>query len=190
MVLKNKRGMIFTMVIITIISIFILSYSTYSIIQNRSPINKRITTLNNFVTSVEQDLPRHLFISGYRAIFILQQDSLNKYSYVSNLEDSFEELFFDGTLDGEIKDLMSDGKFSSIEYALNNDANKINANISLSNPKISLDQKDPWNLRFVLNVTILIEDKSNLVHWNLSSSIESYIPINNFLDSIYSIEKD
>jgi len=180
--------MIFTLVIITILSFFIISYSAYSIIQDRNPINKRITTLNNFVTSVEQDLPRHLFISGYRAIFILQKNSLNTNTYITNLEDSFEELFFNGTINGEINDLMTDGKFSSIEYSLNRDASKINANISLSNPKISLDQEDPWNLRFVLNVTILIEDKSNLVIWNRSSSIESYIPINNFLDSIYYIE--
>lgn len=184
----NKKGMVFTLIAITILSLFVISYSTYTIIQNRDPINKRITTLNNFVTSVEQDLPRHLFISGYRGIFILQQKSLNEYTYVTNLEDSFEELFFNGTVDGETNDLMNDGKFSSIQSALSEDASKINADITLSNPEITLSQEDPWHLKLILEVTILIEDKSNLANWDRTASIESNIPINTFLDSIYYIE--
>lgn len=187
MVLKNKRGMIFTLMVIALLTFFIITYSTYSLIKDRDPINRRINTLNSFVATVEQDLPRHLFISGYRTIFILQQYTLDEYSYITNMNQSIEEIFFNGTLYGEQKSLMDDGKFSNIESSLNSNANKINAKVTLLNPEISLIMEDSWNMKFILNTTLIIEDSSNLASWNRSATFESLIPINTFLDPIYHI---
>jgi ABC-type lipoprotein release transport system permease subunit len=38
----NKKGMIFTLMVIALLTFFTIFYSTYTIIQDRSPINKRI----------------------------------------------------------------------------------------------------------------------------------------------------
>ncbi|MEA3248565.1 MAG: hypothetical protein U9Q73_02555 [Nanoarchaeota archaeon] len=183
----GKRGMIFTIITITLLSLFAISYGAYNLIQDRSTITKRINTLNNFVASVEQDLPRQLFISGYRAIFLFDKKILDTGSYINNVNSSLNEIFFNGTLEGINQDLMEDATFTAMQNFLTGNANKINANIELLNPQISLTQEDPWNLKIILNITFIIEDKGNLVSWNRSASIESYIPIEDFEDPLYSI---
>lgn len=81
---------------------------------------------------------------------------------------------------------MEDATFTAMQNFLAGNANKINADIELLNPEITLTQEDPWNLKVVLNITLIIEDRGKLVSWNRSALIESYIPIKDFEDPIYS----
>ncbi|MCK5449914.1 hypothetical protein KAI32_03540 [Candidatus Pacearchaeota archaeon] len=182
----GKKGMIFTIITISLLSLFAVSYSACYLIQDRSAINKRINTLNNFVASVEQDLPRQLFISGYRSVFLFNKRILDTGSYITDVNSSLNEIFFNGTLEGVQQDLMEDATFTAMQNFLTRNANKINANVELLDPKISLVQEDPWNLKIILNITLIIEDKGGLVSWNRSASIESYIPIKDFEDPLYS----
>ena len=69
----NKKAMIFTLLAIALLSLFLASYGYYSISGDRISINKRIGTMNNFVFSIEENLPRQLFISGFRIIFIFEK---------------------------------------------------------------------------------------------------------------------
>ena len=114
----NKRGMVITLVTITLLSLFALSYGTYNLIQDRSSTNKRITTLNNYVASVEQDLPRQIFISGYRSVFLLNKKILETGSYIDDVNLSINEMFFNGTLDGVSQDIMDEATFSDIQDKL------------------------------------------------------------------------
>jgi len=187
MVLKklNKKAVFFTLITITLISLFAASYATYTLFQDRSAINSRITTLNNFVTSIEKDLPRQIYISGYRAMIIFNKQIVDTSSYISNIDASFSELFFNGTLNGIHQDLMDDATFSSIENFLNANAQKTNADITLRNPTITISQTDPWNLKVALTTTLTVNDKGGLASWNKTSTTISYIPISNFNDPIY-----
>lgn len=183
----NKGGAIFTIVTIAIISLFFLTYGAHTLIQDHSSTDKRINTLNNFVDSVEIDLSRQIFISGYRAIFIIDKKTLDTGSYIADVNNSVSELFFNSTLNGEFQDLMEDATFSEMQDFLSGNADKINANIQLFNPSVSIKQKDPWNLEVELNMTMIIEDKGDLVKWNRSVSITSEISVTNFIDPLYHI---
>ncbi len=183
----NKKGMIFTILTISILSLFVISYGAYNLIQDRDPTSKRIKTLNNFAISVEHDLPRQLFISGYRAIFLFDKEILESGTYIDDANISLNEIFFNGTISGVHQDLMEDATFQAIQNFLTKNANKINADAELLNPEISLTQEDPWNIKIVLSTTLIIEDKGNLVSWNKPTLIEAYIPIKNFEDPLYSV---
>lgn len=181
----NKKAIFFTLATITILTLFVATYSTYTLFQDRSTLNNRITTLNNFVTSVEQDLPRQTYISGYRAVFLFNKQIIDTGVYIQDIDTSLNEIFFNGTLGGTTQDLMDDATFSSLENFLTTNAEKINADISLQNPTISISQSDPWNLKITLNTTLIINDKGNLASWNKTTSTTSLIPITNFNDPIY-----
>jgi len=183
----NKKGMVFTLVTITILSILAISYGAYSFIEDRTSINKRINTLNNFIDSIETDLPRQVYISGYRSIFILNKEIIDTNLYIDNVNESVNELFFNATLKGSQRDLMQDARFSAIQNTLSSNANKINAEISLLNPSLEITQDDPWNIKFILNVTLNITDKSGLASWNREAIIVSYVPTSNLVDPLYSI---
>ncbi len=181
----NKKAVFFTLITITILTLFATSYTTHTFFKNRESINNRITTLNNFVQSIEEDLPRQIYISGYRTIFLFNKRIVETSSYITNTQSSMEELFFNGTLCGETQSLMNDATFTNLQNFLKSNSQKINANINLQNPTIALSQNDPWNLKITFNATLIIEDNGGLASWNKTSSIDVLIPIANFDDPIY-----
>jgi len=183
----GKKGVLLTLIAITIITLFTASYTTYTLYTDRGPINSRITTLNNFVASVEQDLPRQVYISGYRAIFLFNRQIIDTGNYMPDIETSFSELFFNGTLNGVSQDIMTDATFSRIEQFFLTGAQRVNANLTIQNPTISISQSDPWNIDVILNANLIINDINNLATWNKSISTTTKIPISNFDDPIYAI---
>ncbi len=181
----NKKAVLLTLVTIAILSLFAATYATYSLFQDRSTLNNRITTLNNLVASIEQDLPRQIYISGYRAIFLFNRQIADTGTYISNIDSSLEEIFFNGTFNGVHQDIMDDATFSEIENFLATNAQKVNANLTFKDPTISISQSDPWNIKITLQTTLTIHDISGLASWNKTSITSSYIPITNFDDPIY-----
>lgn len=187
----NKKAMFFTLLTISILSLFLLSYTLYSVVQDRSSVNKRVETMNNYVFSLEQDLSRQLYISGYRIIFLFEKRITETGSYMIEMDSAFEEAFIDGTIYGEtneeIASIMNGAKFSDIQDSINNKAAKVNIDVSLSNPSFSMSQEDPWHIKVNLQTDLSITDKGNLASWNRRADISAYIPIENFEDPIYTV---
>jgi hypothetical protein len=72
MEMKNKRGMFFTIIAIMLLSIFLISFYLYSESKENNSIKERITSINNFIFSLEKDVSRQGYISGYRALLALE----------------------------------------------------------------------------------------------------------------------
>jgi len=181
----NKKAMFFTLLAIALLSLFLVSYTTYSVVRTREAIQKRVETLNNFVFSVEQDLPRQLYVSGFRSIFLLENHIVEDGDYINNLNATFQELFFNGSIYGVYQELMKGANFSGIQSSLNQKAGKINANVELINPSLAVSQEDPWHVKFSLQIDFRIADRNNLASWNKTSTLVSYVPIKNFDDPVY-----
>jgi hypothetical protein len=184
----NKKGIFFTILTISILFLFVISYSFVSLIKDRRPINRRIETMNSFVYSVEQDLPRQLYISGFRTIFLIEKEILETGSYINDLNYTIEEIFYNGSLNGASEELMIGANFSGIQSFLRNKASKINADVILNDPQLKVTHDDPWSVKFSLTVDMLVIDKTNLSMWNRTQIIEAYIPIENFEDPVYIVE--
>ena len=101
MMLKNKKGIFFTLLVIAILFLFTISYTLYSDIKSREAVTKRVETMNNFVFSFEKDLERQLYISGFRIIIIVEKRIIDTGSYINNFDSTFNEIFFYGTIYGE-----------------------------------------------------------------------------------------
>lgn len=182
----NKKGIFFTLVVIAAISLFLMSYTFYRNYSDRSSTHDRISSLNTFIFSIEQNLERQIFISGFRALFIMQTESVEDGTYIQNATYSINELFFNGTYNGLNQSLIMNGaKFSDIQEEVQIKANKVNAEIYLSNPSIYLTQSDPWNVDIVFTVNVNARDQGNLVSWNKTQTYISKVPIENFEDPIY-----
>jgi hypothetical protein len=188
MIMKNKKAMFFTVLVISILLIFVISYSFVSISKDRKAINRRIETMNNFVFSTEKDLPRQLYISGFRIIFLIEKDILETGDYIGDLNATIEELFYNGSMNGNNQELMKGANFSGMQEFVDNKASKINAEVYLSEPVLKVTQEDPWNIKFSLNISMLVVDNANLSSWNKTLEVNSYIPIENFEDPVYIVE--
>lgn len=190
----NKKGIFFTILAIALLSLFLVSYSVYSFVQNREGINKRIKTMNSFVSSLDEDIPRKLYIVGYRTIFVLEESVIKNGTYVDNINSTFESAFFNGMING--KDytaldeygnlgLLYDTIFPDIQEHINERARGLNINISFINPNVSITQDDPWNVKISLKSNLIIRDIGGLALWNKTADYYVYIPIKNFEDPLY-----
>ena len=106
-------------------------------------------------------------------------------AYPSNFDYLFNEAFFNGTMNNNTQDILLGFNFSSIKKAVEDSANKVNANLTLTNPSVKVNQSDPWHVEVTLTVDLQLADSSGLVSWNKSADIKSSVPINTFEDPLY-----
>lgn len=183
----NRKSMIFTLFAIVLLSLFLISFSVYSITQNNKILNQRIKTLNDFVFSVEEDIPRQLYISSFRIIFLFEKRITETGVYIIDLNETFQEAFYNGTIYGVQENLMQGVTFSDNLNALKGIGRKINADVDFSHQKISIKQDDPWHINVTLEGDLLIKDKNNLVSWNRSFTTSTSVSVENFEDPLYTI---
>jgi len=186
---RNKKGIFFTLIAIALVSLLLINFTAFSISNENNSVNRRVSTMNNFVKSLEEDVQRKMYISGFRTIFIYEKRILESGNYILDPSGSFEELFFNGTIERKINEdeatLVSGITLLDIEYSLNLEADKVNLKVSLNNASVLMTQNDPWNVRIELGVDLKIEDLGNLASWENHKTFVSYIPISNFEDPIY-----
>lgn len=164
-----------------------MSYTLYDVIQDRSSINNRIETLNDFVFVIEEDVPRYLYISGFRSLFLFQTYTVDNRAYIDDVNLRFNELYFNGTLNGNQEDIMDGAKFEDMQDVFSQFASKVNANVSFSEPVVYLEQVDPWNINIVFESDVIIKDLGDLAIWNKTLHVEKKVPIEDFEDPIYLI---
>lgn len=185
----NKKGLFFTILAIALLSLLAVSYSVYSFVENREGIDKRIKTMNSYVSSLEKDIQRKLYISGYRIIFIMEEKIIEKGTYTENINANFSDAFFNGIFYGE--DYATNGgilmgvTFPDIVNDINAKAKSLNIDVTFINPKILISQDDPWHVKVSLESNLIIKDRGNLASWNRTSAFYTYIPIENFEDPVY-----
>ena len=183
----NKRSMFFTVLAIALLSLFFVSYTVYSVVQDRSAISKRVQTMNNFLFSLEQDLERQGKIAGFRIIFLAEDYVTRTGNYVSDADGFFQESFFNGSVYGQQSEIMLGAKYSDIEQSINEKASKINVNITMANPEISVLQEDPWHVALLFSFDLTMQDNTKLASWSKRENIKSLIKIENFEDPLYVI---
>ncbi len=185
----NKQGMFFTILSISLISLFLLSYSFYTVFQDRNSINKRIETMNNYIFSLEEDLQRKLYISGFRIIFLFQERIIESGSYLNDINSSFEEAFFNGTIEGSVSEeeatLIAGTTYPEILSDINNKSIKLNIDVNFSYTNVTIIQEDPWEIKVTLETYLFIRDQGDLVTWNRTYVTTAYVPIENFEDPLY-----
>jgi len=183
--MMNKKAQIYTIMAIVLIGLVFVSFEVFSSINQRQEIKTRISTMENFLSAIEENFERQVFISGFRTIFLAENEITTKGTYISNVDNFFEEAFFNGTVDGVSQEILLGATYNDMITSINEKAAKINVDITFDDPVISVSQQDPWNVRYSLVTNFTMTDKSNLAKWEKQQEITAYIPIEGFEDPIY-----
>lgn len=187
----DKRGMFFTMIAIALLSLFLVSMSVVSITKDRSSISNRIDSMNEFVFSLGEDIPRKLYIAGFRIVFLHEKRMLETGEYFVDFNESFNEAFFNGTINGSMSTddlaLLEGVQFADIVRDVDENARGVNLGVNLTDAHISVEQDDPWNIKISFVAELDVRDNSGLASWNKTEAIEVYVPIRNFEDPLYLI---
>lgn len=185
--IQTKGGFFFTLLVIVIISLFLLTYGIYNQFQKRTSEQRRIEALDTFLHTLEEDLQRQAYIAGFRALFIIENKISETGTYNSHVEQSIREIIFNGTLNNEPQPLMIGATFGEIQTTINERAAKLNAEVTLIQPTIEVYQKDPWKVTVQLNTTIDLQDKNDRARWVVNRSLSATIDVDNFEDPLYVI---
>lgn len=183
----NKKGIFFTATVIVIIALLGISYLFYSTLNERESTQERVTTMNNYLFSLEKDMQRQLYISGFRAVFVIEKEITETGLFVPDASQAVNELFFNGTINSKPQDIMVGATFQDIQNSILINSEKINVIVNLSSPLMQVSQVDPWNVRLLLSVNLKLSDKENLASWDKTELIEAFIPIENFEDPLYTL---
>jgi len=184
--LKNKRGQIFTLLAIALIVLMFVSIEVYSSIREKQIIKDRVESMDSFLKALEANLERQVSTSGMRIIAMAYSEVSTSAAPIDDIDDFFEEAFFNGTLNGESNNLMIGATNGSIVEEMNEKAAKINVDITLLYTNITIEHHDPWTLKFTMTSDFYMRDVQGLATWNKTQNITSYIGINGrFDDPLY-----
>lgn len=183
----NKKSQMFSLIAIALIILFFAGYELYSYTLDRTAINRRIRTMDNFLFSLEKNLEREIYITGYRTVFLAEDRIAKTGQYIYNTDNFFSEAFFNGSVAGNSTEIMIGARYSDILQFTNEKASNINVEIDMNNPQIRVYQQDPWNIAVLFSFNLTMKDKGNLASWQRQESIKSLIGIEGFEDPIYII---
>lgn len=187
----NKKGQLFTVIAILLILLTFVSFEFFSFLQQNKSIKTRVSTMDAFLFSAEENLERQIFISGFRVIFLADNRIISTGGYISDVNGFFNEAFFNGTVAGQAETLIMPGaRYTDIIKSLNTKAAKINVNITLSNSVFLVEQNDPWNVNITLVSDFVMTDKGGLARWEKTQVISTMVSVTFFLDPVSIINRN
>ena len=183
----KKRGIFFTTLALVMITIVVLTYTLSTIVYTNASTQKRISSMNSFLLTTEDDLKRQLYVSAFRIVFILTDYIAQQGTYHSNIPLAAEEIFFNGTLYNAQQPLMIEATFKDIQDTITERARSLNLNLTLTPESLSLTQSDPWNINITLVTHLRLSDNTGLAKWDRTETLSILVPIDDFEDPLYII---
>lgn len=183
--LKQKKGQLFTILTIMIIALMFISFEIYSTIRERDSIKTRVSSMDSFLDSIEANLQRQMYISGFRIIFLGEDYISTTGNYVNDMNTFFNEAFFNGTVSGVASNIMIGATYDDLVNSVNERAAKINVVVNMTNSNITISQDSPWYVKFEMLSNFVMEDRSGLARWAKVQNITAFIPVVGFEDPIY-----
>ena len=187
----NKRGFVFTIVAVLLVSVlisstFLLTKSSYN--KKSFVANSRVSSMNDFILSIESDMERSMLISGYRSIISLQKQVSYNATFIPNFSDTFEEIFVNGSVNGESVDLMKDASINDWISRINQESRKVNIIFDFKTDTLNVYHDSPWSVVIELNGTMNISDVNGLASWYYYKSFKKSIDIISFEDPLYTVK--
>jgi len=194
--IRNKRGMFFTFIAITIMTVFLLLFTPradVSLQVDAERTSTRINSINNFIDDLEnQYFNTVLRSSTHKAILSLIFYINETDSFLSDLDAAFQEVIINGTINDLPIDSVTNKKIME-GSTLTNWSDKIiktaqetlNVNTSILINNVSLFQTTPWNLESTVDLNISVS--SAVASWNVNSIITASISIEGLHDPYYLI---
>ena len=189
--IKNKKGMFFTLMSIMLLTIFIasLSYSmSYKERDNMFIIETRVRTINNFIDNLEQDLQRGIKISATRALIGIQDYMAQTGDFLNDSQTGFEEALVNGSVEGYGLNLTAGSSLNDWIQKIQAQAEKVNIIIDMNIADFSAEHTDPWNINISTNISFNVSDSNNIASWQFNKQISLLFNVIGFEDPIYFIK--
>ncbi len=186
----DRRGIFFTLIAISLLGIILFSYSvtySYSLHEKSAVIEARVDTMNRFLAEVDSDMENAIYIAGFRALIGLEDEVVNTGTFVEDTSSSFRELFINGTVGGQNSSVMANNTFPYWIDRINNEANRVGINLSLSVDDVDIYHTTPWEVRVEVNATLELADAKSTANWTQDKALYADIGVEGFEDPWYAV---
>lgn len=186
---NNKKGIFFTVAAIVLSVVIILSFTAveYRLKEKMDVIETRITTMNNFIKDIEQDLQKGVYIASFRAFLGMSQYIASNGTYIDNVENTFNELILNGTINNQKVSLMTDSTFTDWVNKIQLEADKIDIIVNFNVDDVTISQDQPWHVQVDIDIDMEVNDKKQTSSWNMNKNIKTNISIVGLEDPVYVI---
>ena len=195
----KKKGIFFTFIAITIMTIFVLVFTPQadvSLNKDVEAVASRIGSVDSYVNDLENSyFETILRATTYKAILSLIFYMNSTGSYITDMDSAFKDVMLTGKIVGVDIDSIT-GKTIMKDSTLTNWSNKImqtaadtlNVNTTITIINVSVFQADPWNIKSSMSVNFTV--KSNVAKWEKSAKIAASISIEGLNDPYYLVNTD
>jgi hypothetical protein len=186
----KKKSMFFTIIAITLAGIILFSIVVYTGYRQRDKmfvVETRIDTIEDFMTGLDKDLSRGLFISSFRAILALEQYIIENGTTLDSTALRFEEALLNGTVNATGIEVIENSSFTDWINKISSQAEKIDIIINFTIDEISIKHDDPWNVAVEMSLTLDVTDKKNTAAWRRTQEIGTKVSIEGFEDPLYAL---
>ncbi len=191
MIKFNKKGIFFTIIAVSLVTVLIFSYIIYNEYRLRDKslvIETRIDSMNDFLKDVETDIERGLFIAGFRGLLGINQNIIDKGQFISNFPQKFNEIVLNGTINGNSSPLANDSSFNLWVGKMQSQSIKLGIVLNVSKSEVWTSMITPWIMAVYINATITTEDVSSLATWVRNKTYWTTINIEGFEDPVFAIK--
>lgn len=194
----SKKAFSFTIIAIALSIIIIFSYNVYTgyrLKDKMGSIETRICTMNNFIKDLENDIENAIFIVGFRSLLSLEDYMMKYDKFLSKdgaptLNNAFEEVFLQGTIDSEKMSLMTNNTFTNWTKKMKVQANKTGIILEFDIDDVTITQSEPWKVDVSVDLRIDVKDKKNTASWIIDKTFTKKINITGFVDPLYLINNN
>lgn len=186
----NKKGfayiLIVSLLLVVVITIFLTS-NKFKYQDRTESQHIRIKSTNDFVKNLNTDIHRSSYIASYRALISLENSITSSGIFLEDIQESFRETFFYGTIAGEPANLMSNSSFELYIQKVNALGSQKGLIIDINVTNINLSHSDPWVLDVVVNASVNISDRDRLASWTYIKEYKTKVPIIDLRDPLYGV---
>jgi hypothetical protein len=187
--LLSKKGFTYLLVtsffVVVLLTVFFTT-SRYSYQDQESLQQVRIRAMNDFIKSLDIDIHRATYISAFRAMLALEDHVTSTGQYLSNINSSFRETFFYGTINGTESAIMDNSTFNDYLLKVQALAQSTGITLNMNVTNIRMIQSSPWAIDIYMLINITAADNKNTAAWNINREYMTRVPIDSLRDPLYS----
>ncbi|MCA9478135.1 MAG: hypothetical protein KC535_03245 [Nanoarchaeota archaeon] len=187
--IDSKKGFAYLLIVsifVAVLLVVFLTYNSYSYAKTQELHEERILTMNNFVMDFNEDIHRATFISSFRALVGLEDHIASSGEFLNDTELAFQEVFYNGTIDGKKVLIMTGSSFSDYIDKVNALANNVGIISNIEISYINLSQDDPWTISVNVHAIVNVSDYRETASWSYEDDFTTNLPIYNLRDPLYS----
>jgi hypothetical protein len=184
----GKRGVVFTFIAAVFIAVLVLLYTFQQPQQGREKafaLETRTLTMNDILLDVSEDAERMLAVTTFRALIAMENDITIKGKFLDNVTTTFDELFFNGSINGTPQAVMANNTFPVWRDRMLAQASKIDVDLSLGASQVSIAHSSPWDVTGQFDLAISVLDDVTNASWNAVEQISGSVHIEQFEDPVY-----